>query len=166
MRSRTCDPSHNPHARTHETRGSQEGHNLRVPFARTEEMCSNPHPLSIEIPKHTKPTLAARTSSVRLAENHGVPAEAESTMVRRVRLGALETTRNTWPDIVYLVPFTASAPPYYTRGASPPPRSSGNFLACWAHSFGGLPGRPVIGRDNMSGLKNWAVFSSGSHESS
>jgi hypothetical protein len=58
-------------------------------------------------------------------------------------------------------PFTASAPPYYTRGAFSDPRSSGNFSAFRVYSFGGLPEMPVIGRDNMSGLKNWPVFESG-----
>ena len=58
-------------------------------------------------------------------------------------------------------PFTASAPPYYTRGAFSDPRSSGNFSAFRVYSFGGLPETPVIGRDNMSGLKNWPVFESG-----
>ena len=89
------------------------------------------------------------------------PAVANRTVVRGVRLGAPETTRNTWPDIVSQVPVHRIGSPYYTRGASPPPRSSGNFSACWAHSFGGLPETPVIRRDNMSGLKNWAVLGSG-----
>ena len=112
----------------HETRGGQEGHNLRVPFARTREMCPNPHPLSIKIPKHTKPTLAARTSSVRLAENHAVPTEVESTMVRRVRLGALETTRNTWPDIVYLVPLHRISSPLLYPGGIPPTQKFWEFF--------------------------------------
>jgi len=90
-------------------------------------MCPNPHPLSIEIPKHTKPTLAARTSSVRLAENHAVPTEAESTMVRRVRLGALETTQNTWLDIVYLVPLHRIRSPLLYPGGIPHPEVLGIF---------------------------------------
>jgi len=39
-----------------------------------------------------------------LAENRGVEAVANHNEVRRVRLGAPETTRNTWPDIVSQVP--------------------------------------------------------------
>ena len=57
-------------------------------------------------------------------------------------------------------PFTASAPPLYPGGILRP-RSSGNFSAFRVYSFGGLPETPVIGRDNMSGLKNWPVFESG-----
>jgi len=124
-------------------------------------MCPNRHPLSIEIPKHTKPTLAARTSSVRLAENHAVPTEVESTMVRRVRLGALETTRSTWPDIVSQVPIHRIGSPLLYPGGIPPTQKFWEFSPCWAHSFGGLPETPVIRRDNMSGLKNWAVLGSG-----
>ena len=65
------------------------------------------------------------------------------------------------PDIVSQVPVHRIGSPYYTRGHPPTPRSFGNFSACWAHSFGGLPETPVIRRDNMSGLKNWAVLGSG-----
>ena len=53
-------------------------------------------------------------------------------------------------------PFTVSAPPYYTRGASPPPRSSKNFLACWAHNAFSVRLRIFISfrlknADNLSG---------------
>src|SRR6185369_17042341 len=65
------------------------------------------------------------------------PAVANRTVVRGVRLGAPETTRNTCPDIVSQVPVHRIGSPYYTRG-HPPPRSFGNFLAFWAHSFGGF----------------------------
>jgi len=73
----------------------------------------------------------------------------------------LSRPENTHRTLFPRYPFTASAPPTIPGGHPPTPRSSGNFSACWAHSFGGLPETPVIRRDNMSGLKNWAVLGSG-----
>ena len=81
--------------------------------------------------------------------------------VRRVQLGAPETTRNTWLDIVSQVPIQRIGSPLLYTGGILRPRSFGNFSAFQVYSFGGLPETPVIGRDNMSGLKNWLVFESG-----
>ena len=89
------------------------------------------------------------------------PAVANHNEVRRVQLGAPETTRNTWPDIVSQVPVHHIGSPLLYPGGILRPRSSGNFSAFQVYSFGGLPETPVIGRDNMSGLKNWPVFESG-----
>ena len=122
-------------------------------------MSSKPHERTSESPRTRSPHRLHR--SLAWPKTAMWPAVANHNEVRRVQLGAPETTRNTWPDIVSQVPVHRIGSPYYTRGHPPTPRSFGNFSACWAHSFGGLPETPVIRRDNMSGLKNWAVLGSG-----
>jgi len=89
-----------------------------------------------------------------LAETAVWPTIANLNEVRRVQLGAPDTTRNTWPDIVSQVPVHRIGSPLLYPGGILRPRSSGNFSAFRVYSFGGLPEMTVIGRDNMSGLKN------------
>ena len=55
------------------------------------------------------------------------PAVANRTGVRGVQLGAPETTRNTWLDIVSQVPVHRIGSPYYTRGHPPHPEVLGIF---------------------------------------
>ena len=67
----------------------------------------------------------------------------------RSRTGACspcESARNTWFRNIRQWSQTASRTltPYYTRGRSPPPRSSGDFWALWAHSFPGAHWSHVI----------------------
>ena len=73
-----------------------------------------------------------------LAKTAVWPTIANLNEVRRVQLGAPETTRNTWPDIVSQVPpFTASAPTYYTRGAFSDPEVLGIFQPSGCTVLGG-----------------------------
>ena len=93
-----------------------------------------------------------------LAKNRGVAGRRQP---QRGSEGTAWSTRNTWPDIVSQVLIHRIGSPLLYPGGILRPRSSGNFSAFRVYSFGGLPETPVIGRDNMSGLKNWPVFESG-----
>jgi hypothetical protein len=115
----------------------------------TERSESQTHETHTGLPKLARPKTAMW------------PAIANRTMVRKVRLGEPETIRNTRPDSVSQVPVHRIGSPLLYPRNIPPPRSSRNFSALWAHSFGGWSETLVIQRDNMGGLKNWAVFSSG-----
>ena len=60
------------------------------------------------------------------------------TAVRRVRLGAPETTRNTWPDIVSQVTVHRIGSPYYTRGGIPSTQKFWEFLSLLGAQFWGF----------------------------
>ena len=119
------------------------------PNLRNEFKATGPY---VGIPKNTKATPANR--SLAWPKIAVWPAVANHNEVRRVQLGAPKTTQNTWPDIVSQVPVHRIGSPLLYPGGILRPRSSGNFLAFRVYSFGGLPETPMIGRDNMSGLKN------------
>src|SRR6185312_14843559 len=122
-------------------------------------MSSKPHDRTSESPRTRSPHRLNR--SLAWPKTAVWPTVTNHNEVRRVQLGAPETTRNTWPDIVSQVPVHRIGSPLLYPGDILRPRSSGNFSAFRVYSFGGLPKTPVIGRDNMSGLKNWPVFVSG-----
>ena len=121
-------------------------------------MSSKPHDQTVGNPKHTEPTPASRSHLGR-KPRCGRPSPTAPGLG-----GTARSTQNNPKHMAgHCFPGTRSPHrlPLLYPGGIPPPRSSGKFSACWAHSFGGLPETPVIRRDNMSGLKNWAVLGSG-----
>ena len=89
----------------------------------------------VGIPKNTKPTPANR--SLAWLKTAVWPAVANHNEVRRVQLGAPETTRNTWPNIVSQVLVHRISSPYYTRGAFSDPEVLGNFQPSGCTVLGG-----------------------------
>jgi hypothetical protein len=58
-----------------------------------------------------------------------LPAMAEHTVVRRVQLGVLETTRNIWPDIVSPSPVHHIGSPLLYPGGIPPTQKFWEFFS-------------------------------------
>src|SRR6185503_17485393 len=98
-------------------------------------MSSKPHERTSESPRTRSPHRLHR--SLAWPKTAVWPAVANHNKVRRVQLGAPETTRNTWPNIVSQVLVHRIGSPYYTRGAFSDPEVLGIFQPSGCTVLGG-----------------------------